>query len=31
MMKRLHAIGLTVEQLSEKTYMSTKMVERMLK
>ncbi|MFR3686709.1 MAG: VOC family protein [Enterococcus sp.] len=31
MMKRLHATGLTVEQLSEKTYLSTKMVERMLK
>lgn len=31
MMKRLHATGLTVEQLSEKTYLSIKMVERMLK
>lgn len=31
MMKRLHATGLTVEQLSEKTFMSPKMVERMLK
>lgn len=31
MMKRLHATGLTVEQLSEKTYLSAKMVERMLK
>lgn len=31
MMKRLHATGLTVEQLSEKTFMSQKMVERMLK
>ncbi|MBX8938681.1 VOC family protein [Enterococcus gilvus] len=31
MMKRLHAIGLSIQQLSEKTFMSPKMVERMLK
>lgn len=31
MMKRLHGTGLTVEQLAEKTFMSAKMVERMLK
>lgn len=31
MMKRLYATGLTVEQLSEKTFMSPKMVERLLK
>ncbi|BBM17823.1 glyoxalase [Enterococcus avium] len=31
MMKRLHGTGLTVEQLAEKTFMSPKMVERMLK
>lgn len=31
MMKRLHATSLTVAQLSEKTFMSPKMVERMLK
>lgn len=30
MMKRLHATGLTVEQLSEKTFMSPKMVGRLL-
>ena len=31
MMKRLHATGLSIQQLSEKTFMSSKMVERMLK
>ncbi|MBO0412894.1 VOC family protein [Enterococcus hulanensis] len=31
MMKRLHATGLSIQQLSEKTFMSPKMVERMLK
>ena len=31
MMKRLHATGLSTQQLSEKTFMSPKMVERMLK
>ncbi|MGM0167062.1 hypothetical protein IGI39_002042 [Enterococcus sp. AZ135] len=30
MMKRLHATGLSIEQLSEKTFMSPKMVARML-
>ena len=31
MMKRLRATGLSIQQLSEKTFMSPKMVERMLK
>lgn len=31
MMKRLHATGLSIQQLSEKTFVSPKMVERMLK
>lgn len=31
MMKRQHATGLSIQQLSEKTFMSPKMVERMLK
>lgn len=31
MMKRLHATGLSIQQLSEKTFMSPKKVERMLK